>query len=105
VVLGFKDSAGDLWTARADHGELAQNSGIVELDGAVHVAGILPGTAEPADMSTARLTFDTNTQIITTRDPVTLIMTGRKLDADGMVANLKERHVQLESAVHGIFRP
>ena len=104
VVLGFKDSTGDQWTARANHGELAQNSGIVQLDGAVHVTGIVPGTGEPADITTERLAFDTNTQIVATRDPVTLIMSGRKLDADGMVANLKERHVQLESAVHGIFR-
>jgi LPS export ABC transporter protein LptC len=105
VVLGFKDSAGDQWTARANHGELAQNSGIVNLDGAVHVTGIVPGTGEPADITTERLAFDTNTQIVATRDPVTLIMSGRKLDADGMVADLKERHVKLESAVHGIYRP
>ncbi|HUL18229.1 MAG TPA: LPS export ABC transporter periplasmic protein LptC [Steroidobacteraceae bacterium] len=105
VVLGFKDSAGDEWTATARHGEVAQNSGIVKLDGAVHAMGTLSGTAEPADITTERLTFDTNTQIVTTRDRVTLIMSGRKLDAAGMVANLKERHVQLESAVHGTYRP
>jgi LPS export ABC transporter protein LptC len=105
VVLGFKDSAGDQWAARANHGELAQDSGIVKLDGAVHVTGVVPGTAEAVDITTERLAFDTNTQIVATRDPVTLIMSGRKLDADGMVANLKERHVQLESAVHGIYRP
>jgi hypothetical protein len=32
-------------------------------------------------------------------------MSGRRLDAHGLVANLKERHVQLESAVHGSFVP
>jgi LPS export ABC transporter protein LptC len=104
VVFGFKDSSGDQWTARAKHGELAQNSGIVNLDGAVHVTGILPGTTDAADIMTEHLAFDTNTQIVTTSDAVTLIMSGRKLDANGMTANLKERHVQLESAVHGIYR-
>jgi LPS export ABC transporter protein LptC len=105
VVLGFKDAAGDEWTTTARHGEVAQNSGIVKLDGAVHATGVLPGTSDPADLTTEHLVFDTNTQIVTTRDPVTLIMSGRKLDAEGMVANLKERHVQLESAVHGTYRP
>ena len=105
VVLGFKDAAGDEWTTTARHGEVAQNSGIVKLDGSVHATGVVPGTADPADIMTERLVFDTNTQIVTTRDPVTLIMSGRKLDAQGMVANLKERHVQLESAVHGTYRP
>lgn len=104
VVLGFRDAAGNQWTAHANHGELAQNSGIVKLDGAVHVAGIVPGSGEPADLTTERVEFDTNAQVVATRDPVTLVMSGRKLDAQGMVANLKERRVQLESAVHGSYR-
>jgi hypothetical protein len=32
-------------------------------------------------------------------------MTGRKLDATGLVLNLKERHLQLESLVHGTYHP
>lgn len=103
VVLGFRDASGDEWTAHAERGELAQNSGIVKLEGAVHVAGVLPGTAEPADITSNSLAFDTNEQILTTREPVTLVMTGRTLEAHGMVANLKERRVQLESEVHGSF--
>jgi LPS export ABC transporter protein LptC len=103
VVLGFKDAAGDQWIAHAARGQLAQNSGIVQLEGSVHVTGIIPGTEEAADITTEHLAFDTNAQVITTRDPVTLLMTGRKLDAQGMVANLKEHHVQLESAVHGTY--
>jgi LPS export ABC transporter protein LptC len=103
VLLGFRDASGDTWTARADRGELAQNSGIVKLDGAVQVSGVLPGTTEKADMSSESLAFDTNEQIVATKQPVTLVMTGRKIDAEGMVANLKEGRVQLESAVHGSF--
>jgi len=105
VVLGFKDAAGDQWTARSERGQLAQNSGIVQLEGSVHVTGIVPGTAEAADIMTEHLAFDTNAQIVTTHDPVTLLMTGRKLDAQGMVANLKDGQVQLESAVHGTYSP
>jgi len=77
----------------------------VRLEGAVHVSGTVPGTAEPADITTERLAFDTNAQLVTTKDPVTLVMSGRNLNAQGMVANLKERRVQLESAVHGIYHP
>ena len=103
VRLGFRDSSGNQWTARAQRGELAQNSGLVQLHGDVHVAGILPGTAETAEITSQHLAFDTNAQIVSTREPVTLLMSGRQLNAQGMVANLKERHVQLESAVHGTF--
>ena len=103
VRLGFRDVSGNEWTARADHGELTQNSGMVRLDGSVHLDGILPGSEERAQISTEHLSFDTNAQIVATRDPVTLLMSGRRLNAQGLIASLKERHVQLESAVHGSF--
>jgi LPS export ABC transporter protein LptC len=105
VNFAFRDDSGNKWTARSDRGELSQNSGIVNLEGSVHVDGVLPGTEEPADISTEHLSFDTNAQLLTTADPVTLVMSGRKLDATGLRANLKESHVQLESAVHGTYLP
>jgi len=105
VQLGFRDSGGDQWTARGDRGQLVQQSGIVSLAGNVHVNGELPGSDETAAISTEHLAFDTKAQVVATRDPVTIVMTGRQLNAQGMVASLKERHVQLESAVHGSFLP
>jgi LPS export ABC transporter protein LptC len=105
VRLGFRDASGDEWTADADHGELGEDSGIMELDGSVHVAGVLPGTQQPAQISTEHLSFDTRAQVASTRDPVTLVMSGRNLSAQGLVANLKDGRVQLESAVHGSFLP
>ena len=104
VHLRFRDSNGNEWTARAVHGELAQNSDVVRLAGDVHVAGMLPGTTDTAEITSEHLAFDTNAQIVATRDPVTIAMAGRKLDSQGLVANLKDGHVQLESAVHGSFR-
>jgi LPS export ABC transporter protein LptC len=103
VRLGFRDASGNEWTGTALRGELAQNSGIVQLDGDVHITGTLPGSEETAEITSQRLAFDTNAQIVSTREPVTLLMSGRKLESRGLVANLKERHVQLESAVHGSF--
>jgi lipopolysaccharide export system protein LptC len=104
VRLGFRDVNGNEWTARSARGELEQASGVVELAGDVHVRGILPGTTETAQIISEHLAYDTRTQTVTTRDPVTLIMPGRELEATGLVANLKERRLQLESAVHGTFR-
>jgi LPS export ABC transporter protein LptC len=105
VRLGFRDETGNQWTARAARGQVAQGSGVVQLDGDVHVSGILPGTAEPAVITSEHLAFDTNAQIVTTQAPVTIVMSGRELAARGLVANLKERRVHLESAVHGAFLP
>jgi len=104
VQLGFRDPNGNQWNARAAHGEIEQNSGIVRLAGNAHVFGLLPGTNDPAQIISEHLAYDTKTQIVSTHDPVTMVMSGRELNATGLVANLKERRVQLESAVHGTFR-
>jgi len=103
--LGFRDASGNQWTARAARGKLAQGSGVVQLDGDVHVAGLLPGTAEPTEITSEQLAFDTNAQVVTTEAPVRIVMSGRELEARGLTASLKERHVHLESAVHGAFLP
>jgi LPS export ABC transporter protein LptC len=103
VQLGFRDAEGNQWTARAERGELTQGSGVVQLDGDVHVAGTLPGTGEPTEIASEHLAVDTDAQIVTTQAPVTIVMTGRELEARGLTANLKERRVHLESAVHGAF--
>jgi lipopolysaccharide export system protein LptC len=103
VKLGFRDADGNEWTARAAHGELVQDSGVVALSGDVHVYGLLPGTKDPAQIISDRLVYNTRMQVVSTREPVTLVMSGRELNATGLMANLKERRVQLESAVHGTF--
>jgi LPS export ABC transporter protein LptC len=105
VRLGFRDANGNQWKARAVRGEVAQGSGVIQLNGDVHVSGILPGTDEPTEITSEHLAFDTNAQVVTTEVPVRMVMSGRELAARGLVANLKDGHVQLESAVHGAFLP
>jgi LPS export ABC transporter protein LptC len=105
VQLGFRDSGGNRWTARADRGELSQQSGVVQLAGAVRVVGLVPDSGSPAEILSEHLAFDTRAQVVTTRDPVSVLMSGRELHAQGLIANLKERHLQLESDVHGSFQP
>jgi LPS export ABC transporter protein LptC len=105
VQMGFRDPNGNHWTARANHGVLGQNSGKVELSGDVHVAGVLPGTEQPAEITTERLWCDTRGQLVSTRDPVTLAWSGHRLNGRGLLASLKDRRLQLESAVHGILTP
>jgi LPS export ABC transporter protein LptC len=105
VQFGFRDSEGNRWTARGAHGELGQDTGVIELDGAVRVSGVVPGTQEAAEITSEHLSFDTHAQLVTTHDPVTIVFAGRQLAAQGLVANLKEQRMQLESAVHGTFLP
>jgi LPS export ABC transporter protein LptC len=105
VQMGFRAASGQEWKARAERGELGQDTGVVQLDGDVHVLGAIPGTQDQAEITTEHIAFDTHAQVVTTPDPVTLTMSGRELRAKGLVARLKEGHVELESGVHGSYLP
>jgi lipopolysaccharide export system protein LptC len=105
ATLGFYDANGSLWTARGEHGEVGQNTGVVELSGDVHVNGTPQGTLQPAEIVTNHLAFDTNTKIASTRDPVTLTWSGQEIKGKGLRATLNDGRVQLESSVHGIAVP
>jgi lipopolysaccharide export system protein LptC len=103
--LGFYDANGSLWTAHGEHGEVGQNTGVVELSGDVHVNGTPQGSLQPAEIVTNQLEFDTNSKIASTREPVTLTWSGQEIKGKGMRAALNDGRVQLESAVHGIAVP
>lgn len=103
VTVGMRDSAGNEWTSRAEHGELGQDTGQIELSGNVRVSGVLSGIDEQANMATEKLLVDTRAQTITTDQPVTLTLSGHEIKAKGLAANLKDGLVHLESNVHGTY--
>lgn len=103
VQLSFRDSDGNVWTATSDRGQLEQTTQQVQLAGNVHISGAPPGEHGPAQIATETLAVDIRNDLVSTRDPVTLLWSGRRLSAVGLNANLKDHHVDLESAVHGTF--
>jgi LPS export ABC transporter protein LptC len=105
ATLGLRDANGNLWTARGEHGQVGQNTGIVELDGDVHVSGTPEGTQQPVEIVSNRLSFDTNSKIASTKEPVTFTWSGQEMKGKGMRATLNDGHVDLESSVHGTAVP
>jgi LPS export ABC transporter protein LptC len=105
VQMSFRDANGQTWKGRADRGELATDTGKVDLSGNVHVNGVLPGSEQMADLASEKLAVDTHEDIISTAEPVTVNSIGRQLKSEGMVATLKEHHLVLESNVRGTFNP
>lgn len=103
VQMSFRDADGNPWTATADHGELEQAAQQVLLSGNVHVSGTLAGASGSAQISTTSLSVDIRGDVVSTKDPVQMLWSGRPLSSTGLIANLKDHRVQLESAVHGTF--
>jgi len=105
VHMIFDDVDGNRWTVDAQHGDIVSDGANIDLSGDVHVAGLLPGSDQPADIASERLSFDTRTDVVSSAAPVILTSGGRQIHSVGIVANLKDSRVQLESAVHGFFQP
>jgi len=105
VQMSFRDTEGQTWQGRADHGELTTETGKVDLSGNVHVNGLLPGSQQMADLATEKISVDTHEDIISTAEPVTVNSTGRQLRSTGLIATLKEHHLVLQSNVRGTLTP
>jgi LPS export ABC transporter protein LptC len=103
VKMSFRDANGDPWTATADSGQVAQGSRQVHLAGNVHISGTIAGAAGEAQFFTSALSVDLRTNIVNTKDPVQMLWAGKQLNSTGLVADLKDDRVQLESAVHGTY--
>jgi LPS export ABC transporter protein LptC len=106
VHMIVNDETGNHWTVDAQRGDIQHGGENVELSGDVHIDGVLPGTQETADISSERVSLNTQTDVVTSDNPVTLAWgAGRQIHTVGILANLKDSHVRLESNVHGIFQP
>jgi LPS export ABC transporter protein LptC len=103
VQMTFRDTEGNPWIATADHGELQQPAQQVQLSGNVHVSGTIAGAPGDAQIFAPALSVDVRTDVVSTKDPVRMLWSGRELSSTGLIANLKDQRVELESAVHGSF--
>ncbi len=65
----------------------------------------MPTAAETIQLDTDALVITPRDERITTDAPVTLTWSGQRLSAVGMIANLKDETVQLQSKVNGRFTP
>lgn len=105
VRMAYRAENSSQWTLTAEQGALRENNEHIELTGDVRVIGVVPGGSDLAQIRTDRLSFNTQTEMVDTRDAVTLLWGSRELQGIGLTASLKDREVTLESAVHGRFTP
>jgi LPS export ABC transporter protein LptC len=102
TYIGSEDHG---WLVTADHGVVPAESKIVHLSGNVRVRGLVADGLPEAVIETPTLDFDTSRSTARTDDFVTVVIGSQSLSAHGLDADLKQRHLQLESRVHGQFNP
>jgi LPS export ABC transporter protein LptC len=105
LQMQVRDSRDGQWRLTARGGLMPEDAGRVELAGDVRVSGVLRKGEAPMEIRSQTLAYDADAERVTTRDDVTIELSGRQLAAHGLMADLKARNVQLESRVHGRFVP
>jgi LPS export ABC transporter protein LptC len=103
VHMTYRDSSGGQWQARSDRATAQQDSALIDLAGDVDISGTFAGSALPAHILTDKLYVDTRKEIIRTASPFTLKWAGDETEARGLLIDIKDHNLKLESDVHGHF--
>jgi LPS export ABC transporter protein LptC len=96
--MTFVSAENGTWHAQSRSGLIRADGASVDLHGDVKMEGQLSGS--PVVIRTSTIAFDTHTEIARTPAFFTVDARGGTLDATGLVANLKDGTLELESNPH-----
>ena len=105
VAIVYSPIAEVPWEIRAETGEIPNEQRYLELSGSVELATTETSTGETTLIQAPRIRFAPDDYLATTDTDVSVSLGTERLDAVGMIADLKGDHLELESSVHGVFNP
>jgi len=105
VRVDYQTPGGQSWAMFGDTAHVEPGGNVVDVAGNVRLQGEAPSLDGTAVIHTDTLSYNVADSVATTKSDVRIDFAGHTLNARGMVANLKERTMRLESKVHGRFQP
>ena len=104
VRLKYAPPDAEAWLLTGDRGHVESNSKIVDVEGNVILRGDPTGKRNdvPA-IYTEYLKYDIGEGLVTTQAEVKAVFGSQTINATGLVANLKDQTLHLESKVNGRF--
>lgn len=94
------------WTLTADRADLPELGGAITLEGGVQASGRPKGSRSPLMLQTEKLTYDLESQIISTDSATEVTSGGDRLHTPkGLRANIKSSVLEIESEFNGTFVP
>jgi LPS export ABC transporter protein LptC len=105
VRVAYQAPAGQVWNLMGDEARVETGSKIIDLFGNVRLVGDPDGHSGNAVIRTDTLRYDMASSVASTKSDVRVDFGPNTLTARGMVADLKERTLRLESKVNGRFHP
>ncbi len=103
IRLEYDPRTGIDWVLTAPRGEVSADLGEVRLDGGVEI--VSSGEEPFTRMVSEDLTVQIDTHTATTDGPVEVYQGGTSVEAVGLLANLMDQTVRLQSRVHGQYSP
>jgi LPS export ABC transporter protein LptC len=105
VRVAYQTPSGQTWVMVGDIAHVQPGGKIVDVTGNVRLQDEATGPAGAAVLHTDTLTYNVPDAVASTKSDVRLDFGGHTLTARGLVANLKDRTIRLESKVNGRFQP
>jgi LPS export ABC transporter protein LptC len=105
VRVDYRSPSGQAWVLLGDTGRVETGGKIVDVAGNVKLEEQDTGHAGSAVMHTDTLRYDVGNGIATTESDVRIDFGPHALNGRGLIANLKDRTMRLESKVNGRFQP
>ncbi len=93
------------WLLTATEARVPPGGRVIEFEGDVRLHGTPGAGARQAELHTAQLQLDTESEIAHTKSAVELIFGAHRMSAHGMRADLKAGSLRLESDINGLFTP
>lgn len=104
VRVNYQTPNGQTWVLTGDSGRVEPGGKVIDVAGNVLLQGASTEHAGTAIVHTDELTYDVPESIASTKSDVRIDFGAHFLTARGLVANLKERTMRLESKVNGRFQ-
>jgi len=105
VQVNYQAPGGQSWVMVGDTAHVQPGGKVVDISGNVRLQGADPAHAGTAIIRTDTLEYDVPDAVASTKSEVRIEFAQHTLTARGLIANLKERTVRLESRVNGRFLP
>jgi LPS export ABC transporter protein LptC len=105
VRVDYQTPNGQNWVMFGDTAHVQPGGKVVDVAGNVRLQEESTDRSPSAVVRTDTLSYDVTDSIATTKSDVRIEFGAHTLTARGLVANLKERTMRLESKVNGRFQP
>jgi LPS export ABC transporter protein LptC len=105
VAIVYSPLAEVPWEIRAESGEIPDAQRYLDLSGSVELATTEASSGETTLIQAPRIRLAPDEYLATTDTDVSVSLGSERLEAVGMVADLKDDYLELESSVHGLFNP